>query len=190
MTDRRPLAIELGAGTGFVSLVLALCGWSVVATDLDQGQEILRENLEANKDSLRAAGNDHVHALSLDWRSDELPTELLSASSKGQIPSLIVTTDTLYATDIVEPFFRTFDRLLRLGRSDNDGLSPCRGLLAIERRDPGFIDGALGVAEHRFGLRLERIDDRKVSEVVTRSLQWPLDAWDGVEIWEVRAVWR
>lgn len=188
MTECRPLAIELGAGTGFLSLVLALCGWSVMATDLAQGQEILCANLEANKDDLRTADNDHIRAVTLDWQSDELPTELLSAPSKGQIPSLVVATDTLYATDIVEPFFQTFDRLLRLGRSDTEGLGPCRGLLAIERRDPGFIDNALEVAERQFGLRLERIDDRKVSEVVTRSLQWPLDAWDGVEIWEVRAV--
>ena len=47
--------MELGAGTGLTSSVAAQLGASVVATELPEGIELLRRNLEANASGRAAA---------------------------------------------------------------------------------------------------------------------------------------
>ena len=46
---RGKVCVELGAGCGLASLVMAMCGGSVTATDLECNLELLRRNLKNDK---------------------------------------------------------------------------------------------------------------------------------------------
>lgn len=178
------MAVELGAGVGFLSLLLAHAGWEVKATDLPYvAWGVLAENIRANE-----AASGKVEIVELNWQETNegallfLPCSSSAANSEAH-PSLIVSADTLYAPHLVLPFWKTFASLLR------SSSSPSRvplGLLALERRDPAFIDSALSVARSEFGLALTQVEEGMVEQAVRGSLGWEKALWDGVEIWEVR----
>merc|ERR1740117_2542625 len=59
-------AIELGAGTGLVSMVAALRGATVVATERSDVMALLEQNIQANIDVLGK-----VQVLPLDWGTSD-----------------------------------------------------------------------------------------------------------------------
>ncbi|CAO1637179.1 unnamed protein product [Parajaminaea phylloscopi] len=174
-------AVELGAGTGFLSILLAHCGWNVLATDLpDVIQGVLRTNVDCNRESARGC----IETRDLDWLAEDSVSQAMGGDCEP--PELIVSADTLYASGIVDGLWQTFKRILSIpsARGASKVRGP-RGLLALERRDPQFIDASLACAEAEHDLCLRRVDDKALSDAVASSLGWDAEVWDGVEIWEV-----
>lgn len=169
-------ALELGAGTGFLSLLLAHAGWHVEATDLPYvAHGILADNVRAHE-----AVTDQIEVAELDW----LAEDQVDARSSAPPYDLVLSADTLYTPRLVSGLWHTFARELARGRGSEDrgGF----GLVALERRDSAFIDESLAVAIREQGLELTRVDDAKLEEAVQRSLGWTKELWDGIEVWEVR----
>ena len=92
---------------------------------------------------------------------------------------LIISSDTLYDVSLIQPFFRTV-RALAASSREIEPLTPPLFLLALERRDPQLIDGALACAP----VPLTRVPDKKVRKALERSgVRWDASDWEGVEIW-------
>lgn len=170
-------AIELGAGTGFLSLVLAHCGWHVTATDLSYvTQGVLKDNAAMHADEMPGS----IDIRELNWLDQ-------AGHNCDESYQLVITADTLYAPDLVAGLWDTIRSLLLPVSS-----SPLTGdskvglaLLALERRDPAFIDASLASAREQFGLHLDQVEEAVLADVVLKSLGWQLETWDGVEIWRV-----
>lgn len=168
------------ACTGRYPRVIATDTSSVVPT-------LLRENVEAN--AQRYSEQTRVSAQVLTWLDGEAGVRALlggegacRAPSSSPPPTLVLATDTIYAPHLIRPFWTTLRALISNPSS--------HALIALERRDPALIDEALRVAQSdEYELSLERIDDVDVANAVEASLDWHnADIWDGVEIYEVRAV--
>lgn len=186
-----------------VLLRLALCstGWDVLATDLpDVISGVLESNIARNASHL-PVGSGNVQVRALDWT---VPPEqwvwdhgtfigLLGGPQRPQPDhietfgppfDLIISSDTLYAADIVHPLFRTLHALSTL--SVKTGHRPTPAYLAIERRDPALIDRALTDAVTTWGFATERVPHRKVAKALEKGgAKWDKDDWDGVEIWKL-----
>ncbi|KAI0724070.1 hypothetical protein C8Q72DRAFT_889829 [Fomitopsis betulina] len=198
---RRLRAIELGSGVGLSALALCSMGWDVLATDLpDVISGVLESNIARNASHL-PVGRGTVQVRALDWT---VPPEqwvwdnstfigLLGGPQRPQPEhvetcgppfDLIISSDTLYATDIVHPLFRTLHVLCTL--SAKPGCRPPPIYLAIERRDPALIDRALADAVTTWGFTTERVLHRKVAKALEKGgAKWDKDDWDGVEIWKL-----
>ncbi|MCD7450829.1 hypothetical protein HAX54_008572 [Datura stramonium] len=132
------VALELGAGTGLVGILLARIAKTVFITD--HGAEVL-ENCEKNVD-LNAEifhGKASVHVRELDWKDSWPPQEANTSPSKGRYcwtqseieelkkASLLLAADVIYSDDLTAAFFSILKKLM----SDN----PEKVLyLAMEKR--------------------------------------------------------
>ncbi|XP_060205655.1 uncharacterized protein LOC132633335 isoform X1 [Lycium barbarum] len=132
------IALELGAGTGLVGILLARVAKTVFITD--HGDEVL-ENCEKNVD-LNAEifhGKDSVHVRELDWKDSWPPQESNASPSKRRYSctqseieelkkaSLLLAADVIYSDDLTDAFFIILKKLM----SDN----PDKVLyLALEKR--------------------------------------------------------
>jgi len=97
---------------------------------------------------------------------------------------LIVTSDTVYISQLVQPLLRTIHTLASL--SSAGGKSPWI-LLCFERRDPLLIDRTLNDAHHIWGFKLERIPHKKLAQAMDKAgLKWDRGDWDGVELWKLK----
>ncbi|EPT06149.1 hypothetical protein FOMPIDRAFT_124948 [Fomitopsis schrenkii] len=203
-SGRRLRAIELGSGVGLSALALCSMGWDVLATDLpDVISGVLESNIARNASHL-PVGSGNVQVRALDWT---VPPEqwvwdnrtfigLLGGPPRPQPEhfetfgppfDLIISSDTLYATDIVHPLFRTLHILSTL--SAKPGYRPPPVYLAIERRGPALIDRALADAVTTWGFTTERVLHRKVAKALEKGgTSWDKDDWDGVEIWKLTLV--
>lgn len=171
-------ALELGAGTGFLSLLLAHAGWHVEATDLPYvAHGILADNVRAHE-----AVADQIEVAELDW----LAEDQVDARSSAPPYDLVLSADTLYTPRLVSGLWHTFARELARGRGSEDGGG--FGLVALERRDSAFIDESLAVASREHSLELTRVDEGKLRQAAEKSLGWTKELWDGIEVWEVRRV--
>src|SRR5579862_2928226 len=125
-------AIELGAGTGLVSIALAKLKWTVWSTDLSNViDDVLRINIERNREDLS------IHVQELDWCEDNWTWTYPSGSgavSEDKIPQfdLIVCADGIYESELLKPLLRTLKTL-------SYSSSPLI-LMAFERRDTAVID--------------------------------------------------
>ena len=192
---RRPVAVELGSGIGYLALVLASLGYDVIATDIGPALPLLAENIDKNLYTLQQkVGYDNVgsiQVLELDW--EEVSTSGRLPAALEAIPelSLIITTDTVYAPQLVEPLFHTIS-FLSSTRDDTSnqlaGLSPKRRaptvVVGLERRDCALVDTALQRAAG-FGLDLKRVARPKLSKEVSRW-DWTMEDWEGIEVWKGR----
>jgi predicted nicotinamide N-methyase len=112
--------LDLGAGCGLVSLVLACVGGAhVVATDLPSVLPRLARNLRANASVAVASGQ--LRALPFDWTS---PDDAAVIAALGPF-DLVVGTDVVYAASLVAPLVAA----LRTARAP-------AALFANEERDP------------------------------------------------------
>ena len=159
--------IELGAGTGLLSLLLAHLGSQhVSATDIPPVLDaVLSPNVQ------RAALGNRVHVTHLDWSQ---PSPLTQDRF-----DLILTADTVYQPSLTPHLWATISKLLTTSPK-------ARVLLALERRDPATIDHAISLAQSDYKLSLHRIPHRKVRKAFNlygHGNEWDPDDWQGVEIW-------
>ncbi|KAG9318784.1 hypothetical protein JVU11DRAFT_884 [Chiua virens] len=190
----RPRAIELGSGVGLTALVLSALGYDVLATDTPHVcNSVLRHNITANRPHLPAnAGSIQVRELDWNVESDRwLWNDAMRITPGGDASNnyetsaedllgppfdLIISSDTLYDTSLVEPFFRT----VRALAASSLQIKPPMFFLALERRDPQLIDGALASAP----VPLMRVPMKKVRKALERGgIEWDTSEWEGVEIW-------
>lgn len=97
--------IELGAGTGYLGLVLALSGAKVLLTDVPDQIGLLESNVESNIAHLERAGGS-VRVASLDWGmapSDDVITKTFD---------VVVGSECLYEDEHVEQILKTVKTLM------------------------------------------------------------------------------
>ncbi|KAN0061917.1 hypothetical protein ACQY0O_005912 [Thecaphora frezii] len=127
-------AIELGSGTGLLSLLLARLGWHVVATDIEPVlSAVLCANVEAAQHQLAATSKGSVEVKMLDWtrhpaawkwddpvsiafppphnEDDEDPPTVNVPPHPPPEFDLILTADTVYMPDLIRPLFRSIAHL-------------------------------------------------------------------------------
>lgn len=204
----QPRVLELGAGVGLTSLVLARLGWDVLSTDVVPPLEtVLRPNIERNQGSSAAAGvSGRVAVQSLDWTSaadGEAATGPMSSGLASERAfELIVTADTVYEPTLVDGLLGTIATALRCApnapppplqpsswqrpqRSRLPNVRAPHALLALERRDSNHIDAALARARNHHGLALQQVPTRTVRRCVDTAMgsSWPRSTWEDVEIW-------
>lgn len=170
------MAIELGAGTGLVSLTLARLGWQVIASDVEPVlSQVLLGNVARNASSIEKHGS--VTAQLLDWTTFDAMHAI-----KFERVRLIVTADTVYEPSLVDGLWNTIRLMMR-----SHHRSDIHVLIALERRDPKQIDGALDRARRTYGMLVERVNARKIRKAVDRYLgsTWSRECWSEVEIWRV-----
>ncbi|KAH9039287.1 putative methyltransferase-domain-containing protein [Lactarius pseudohatsudake] len=162
--------IELGAGTGIVSLVLAALRSSdtacaahetcIFSTDLPSSMELMNYNIHAN-----TALYPHCPptALSLNWDEEELPEAIRERHGgfdlvhSSQYPRMA---DVAYNTSSFPALLSTLASLLALSDNDDGAAAGAREplvLLAYKERDPGerrlwdMMARQVGVALERVG---------------------------------------
>jgi len=203
------------------SLALAALGWDVIATDIRPVvNTVLRSNATRNLRVLRESrppstvGDVQVRELDWTvvpqkWRWDD-PHLSVPASHEGHEPlaapinprfDLIVTSDTLYSAELVEPLLRTMKHLCTLstGGKGNSSIEvedcspriPLRTratvYLALENRDPALVTSFFEAATQVWGFSAIRIPSKRVSRAMQHSrLDWDRSEWEGVEVWKLQ----
>jgi len=198
---RRLRALELGSGIGLSALALCSMGWDVLATDLpDVISAVLSSNVARNTSQL-PAGSGTIQVRALDWTVPPDQWVWNNATFIG-LPGgpetdhpdfvetlgppfdLIISSDTLYATEIVQPLFRTLHAMTTLSAKHGCRSPPV--YLAIERRDPLLIDLALADAVKLWGFAAERVPHKKIAKALEKGgAKWDKEDWDDVEIWKL-----
>ncbi|XAR50629.1 hypothetical protein NMG60_11004999 [Bertholletia excelsa] len=120
------VAIELGAGTGLVGMLLAYVAKTVFLTD--HGDKVLdncAENVLLNSEMFPSQASIQVHEL--DWKEswppkvvENLPSGERHSWTSADIEelhnaSLIVAADVIYSDDLTDAFFNTLRRLMMQG---------------------------------------------------------------------------
>jgi protein N-lysine methyltransferase METTL21D len=170
-------AIELGAGTGLVSIALGKSGWTVWSTDLSNViDDVLRFNIERNREENK------VVVQELDWCRENwnwIYPPGTEDKMKTNMPEfdLIVCADGIYATELINPLLRTLKAL-------SGSTSPLI-LMAFERRDTAVIDSFLtqsGVD----GFISKRINLRRILGRHFQRWGWTPEDTHSAEIWSMR----
>ncbi|GAA6023047.1 hypothetical protein JCM11491_000375 [Sporobolomyces phaffii] len=192
----RQTVVDVGAGTGLVSLSLASIGFDVLATDLGLIVDgVLGGNVSANDATLAINGTDQprVETKVLDWFQD--PKEWTWDSDTHEDPlgapfDLVVSADTIYDPSLSQPLLRTLHALASLSRPGQTTSSSSPPVyLALEARDPALISAFLESAEQEWDFKCSRIDHAKIKKLVESpqsGLGWDESAWEGVELWKLR----
>lgn len=100
LDDSRIPLLEMGAGTGLVTIVLRALGHRVISTDLPEIMDNLKKNIELNKLSYTELFDDNslnaysLHLASLDWRS---PNEFLSKTKSRDGYKCVILSDPVYS---------------------------------------------------------------------------------------------
>lgn len=197
MPEKALRVIELGAGIGYTSLVLASLGYQVTSTDIEPVfSSVLAPNLETGKDRLvRSRLPCNVYARKLDWtdisrlQQGEKSVKELEWVAEGW--DMVVMTDTFYAPQILEPLW---DTLIYLSSNSKSPPSPPKEekekekrppiYIALEARDPVFISRALEIGRQK-GFELKKIAVRRVARDVERW-GWSREDWEGIDVWKGR----
>ncbi|KAI3763323.1 hypothetical protein L1987_53777 [Smallanthus sonchifolius] len=170
------VAVELGAGTGLVGMLLARVAKTVFLTD--HGVEILENcanNVRLNSTLLPSKTT--VYVRELDWKASWPPKQDNCASCESyawsqsefeelERASLLVAADVIYSDDLTDALFHTLERLM------SHGLEKVL-YVALEKRYNFSIDDlnvvANGYSRFRSYVRDER-DDAENSELPNGSL--------------------
>ncbi|OXH33119.1 hypothetical protein J008_03093 [Cryptococcus neoformans] len=197
MSEKTLRVIELGAGIGYTSLVLASLGYQVTSTDIEPVfSSVLAPNLETGKDQLvRSRLPCNVYARKLDWMDisrlwqGERSEKDLEWVAEGW--DMVVMTDTFYAPQILEPLWNTLIYLSSNSKSSPSLPKEGKGkerrppiYIALEARDPVFISRALDIGRQK-GFELKKIAVRRVARDVERW-GWSREDWEGIEVWKGR----
>jgi predicted nicotinamide N-methyase len=170
-TPRGQRAVELGAGTGIVSIALGILGWQVWATDLSNViDDVLRTNIERNREGT-------VIIQELDWCADSWQWEYPTPSTIPPEFDLILCADGIYALELIDPLLQTLKTL-------SGSRSPII-LLALERRDTAVIDSFFQQSRSH-GFTSKKINLRRVLGRQIARWGWTPDDWHSVEIWTMR----
>jgi hypothetical protein len=93
---------------------------------------------------------------------------------------LIISSDTIYATELVQPLLRALHAAVTASSSPHV-------YLCIERRDSALVDHCLSEARDVWGFTVTRVNHRRVSKAMEKGgLKWKKEDWDGVEIWRLK----
>lgn len=112
--------------------------------------------------------------------SPSSPSPPWASTQEGLPFDLIVSSDTLYDSALIDPFFRTLESACRYSATSVPPKYPLV-LLALERRDPELIDAALA----RAPFLLTRVPTRKLKKSLEKAgIRWNSEDWDGVEVWK------
>jgi len=170
----------------------------VLATDIPHViQSVLKNNITSNLAAL-PPGSGTVQVRELDWFAspanwawhhksiishssplDSAPTPCPTLLSPPF--DLIISADTVYASELIEPFLRTLYTLSTLSTR------PPPIFLCVERRDPLLLDRLLAEAKENHKFTVERIPHRKLARSLEKSgVHWEISDWDGVELWKLR----
>lgn len=204
---RRPRALELGAGVGYLALTVASLGYDVTTTDIEP---VLSRVLAPNV-AVAPRGGGVIEARELDWFDavDSAPTKdddrapqpppqgtSSSSSARGNPSSqsslalldaeydMVVTTDTIYAPNMTPALWAAIERVC----SPREGRRTPTLYIALERRDPRVVDAALEMGRAK-GCTLRRIAQGRLVKALERAgWHWNPEDWEGVEVWKGR--WR
>lgn len=190
-----------------MSITLSALGYSVLATDIEPSlTSILMPNIKGwtsssstwsgplcvcrldwnlpiNYRSIQSCLKSTLHPghiqdglIDLNHDSDEnvQDTEL---ESKIEF-DLIVTTDTVYTSELIRPLLTTLKSLSDLSTR------PPPIYLALERRDPALVENFFNMAE-QLNFKADQIDHSSLVQL-TEQMGWDLEDWEGVEIWKLR----
>jgi protein N-lysine methyltransferase METTL21D len=173
-------------------------GGDVLATDSEFIlHSVLRRNILSNAPVLSPSAV--VQARELDWTAppetwtwtnpDSIsnPTVLSSFTSDKELLKppfdIIISSDTVYSQDLVQPLLNTIQALAQLSTTANRTPS-C--LLCIERRDPQLVDLFLARARE-MSFNVTRIPFQKLKRSLDRSgIKWRRNDWETVELWKMR----
>jgi hypothetical protein len=183
-------------------LALASLGWDVLATDIPHViQSVLKNNVTNNLTAL-PPNSGTVQVRELDWvvspdnwawdhnsiisHSSPLRPSPASCQSSLCPPfDLIISADTVYASELLDPFLRTLYTLSTLSTSLS--LRPPPIFLCVERRDSLLLDRLLADASGKWKFAVERIPNKKMARSLEKSgVYWEKSDWDGVELWKLR----
>ena len=184
-------------------LALASLGWDVLATDIPHViQSVLKNNVTDNLTAL-PPNSGTVQVRELDWFVSPAnwtwdhkaiishSSPLIPASTSTSCPllcppfDLIISADTVYASELVEPFLRTLYTLSTLSTSISSRPPPI--FLCVERRDSLLLDRLLADASEKWKFLVERIPHKKLARSLGKSgVHWESSDWDGVELWKLR----
>ncbi|EGG09739.1 uncharacterized protein MELLADRAFT_47341 [Melampsora larici-populina 98AG31] len=171
-------AIEIGAGTGLMSITLSALGYHVLATDIEPSlTSILMPNVKGWVSS-SSAESGPLCVGRLDWN---LPINYRTIQSwlESKIEfDLIVTTDTVYTSELLRPLLMTLKNL------SDSSTRPPPIYLALERRDPALVESFFKMAD-QLNFKADRIDHSSLVKL-TEQMGWELDDWEGVEVWKLR----
>lgn len=206
--SRRPRALELGAGVGYLALTVASLGYDVTTTDIEP---VLSRVLAPNV-AVAPRGGGVIEARELDWfdavdppskntdtSPQHLPPEPTSASTASSLPSthpqpsltlldeeydMVVTTDTIYAPNMTPALWAAIERVC----APRKGRRTPTLYIALERRDPRVVDAALEMGRSK-GCTLRRIAQGRLVKALERAgWHWKPEDWEGVEVWKGK--WR
>ncbi|KAH9857281.1 putative methyltransferase-domain-containing protein [Lenzites betulinus] len=149
--------IELGAGTGIVSLTLGALRSTlskdqdgrILTTDLESAMPLLEHNVSANE-TLFSSEPVRPRSLVLDWDAEELPPEVRAVESFDAI----IMADVTYNTTSFPSLVRTISSLVQLKPS-----KPPVILLGYKERDPA--ERTLWDMAKEIGVVFERVGERK-----------------------------
>lgn len=199
------LIITLASDTfkGLLSITLSALGYTVLTTDIEPAiSQVLLPNVQAwIEKSHQWAGS--LCVCKLDWtqpidqrithstlqsglvKEGVVNLNRLEGSSQSDDHTtnthldLIVTTDTVYAPELIDPLLKTLDEL------SSGSSRPPLIYLALERRDPGVIESFLKKSQEFMNFKTNRIDHQVLVKLTTQ-MGWELDDWEGVEIYKLR----
>ena len=174
-TRRGTKVVELGAGTGLVSIALGILGWEVWATDLPNViEDVLRINVDRNREGT-------IVVQELDWCRDSWtwihPHTTDSDQSKQPEFDLIVCADGIYSKELIEPLLRT---LKSLSGSKSPSI-----LLSFERRDAPVIESFFEQS-CIFGFTSKKINVRRLLGRQFFRWGWTPNDYHSAEIWSMR----
>jgi hypothetical protein len=177
-------------------------GWDVLATDTAHTiSSVLSPNIASNH-PIPSSNGGTIQIRELDWLVPPeswdwtnpiavTPTPANSYASPAvtradgptilQPPfDLIISSDTIYIAELVQPLLRTLHAAVTAS-----GSPPV--YICIERRDSALLDRALSEAKDVWGFTVTRVSHRRVSKAMEKAgLKWKKEDWDGVEIWRLQ----
>lgn len=176
---------------------MASLGWDVLATDVHYVvNTVLEPNIRCNASSVPGV----IQVRELDWTispqawvwnhpnivasSNAPPPTSSSRPLLGPPFDLIITADTLYSPDLIQPLLRSLHALCILSMSSTGKTPPI--LLCLERRDPVLVDRALREAQEDWNLIPKRVPHHKLLKAMKRGgADWTKEDWEGVELWKL-----
>ncbi|KAJ9127329.1 hypothetical protein QFC24_000736 [Naganishia onofrii] len=185
-------------------------GYQVTTTDIDPPMtQVLRPNIERNVTRMNLTP---ITVTELDWcnlpASDgkgipdaqiDVEHALLHGGRQWNQPwDIVLTTDTIYHVDLVQPLLRWIRILSVTSQSANDnGLESSDPqtpvyppvFVALENRDPTLVANALALA-NSYGFVTKRISQSRVDKCLAKT-GWSWDRslksdYDGIQIWKWR----
>mmetsp|Transcript_27720 Transcript_27720/g.38716 ORF Transcript_27720/g.38716 Transcript_27720/m.38716 type:complete len:245 (+) Transcript_27720:254-988(+) len=99
--------LELGSGTGLVSIAAACLGAQVWATDLEYSLENLRTNARRNSEAIQNAGG-ILRVEELDWKNPKKSAKNIPFSDLD----FVLASDVIWVEWLIQPLVQTLDYIL------------------------------------------------------------------------------